>query len=284
MARPRTWPRCSGSISTRSPRILRCDAARVCCAPRRRRTSPASSGCTGSTITWCRPTRSTCLASALASCAIKGTDRALAMSVDGNGRYGYLDPRRGAMLAVAEASRNVACAGARPLAATNCLNFGNPGTAGDHVAVRRGRRRDRRGVPRARRADHRRQRQPVQRNRRHGDLSDADHRRRRPARARRPCADTAIPALRRSRSFCSARDGANWAAANTWTRVHDLVRGVPPALDLAGERALQSLLVELATERLIRSAHDCSDGGLAVTLAECCFGTGGIGRRSVDWP
>ena len=57
---------------------------------------------------------------------IKGTARALAMSVDGNGRYCYLDPRRGAMLAVAEASRNVACAGATPIGATNCLNFGNP--------------------------------------------------------------------------------------------------------------------------------------------------------------
>jgi phosphoribosylformylglycinamidine synthase len=57
---------------------------------------------------------------------IKGTDRALAMSVDGNGRYCYLDPKRGAMLAVAEAARNVACAGAFPVAATNCLNFGNP--------------------------------------------------------------------------------------------------------------------------------------------------------------
>src|SRR2546428_5923342 len=57
---------------------------------------------------------------------IKGTDRALALSVDGNGRYCYLDPYRGAMLAVAEAARDVACAGARPLGATNCLNFGNP--------------------------------------------------------------------------------------------------------------------------------------------------------------
>src|SRR5262249_4192015 len=57
---------------------------------------------------------------------IKGTDRALAMSVDGNGRYCYLDPERGAMIAVAEAARNVVCAGARPLGATNCLNFGNP--------------------------------------------------------------------------------------------------------------------------------------------------------------
>src|SRR5438094_4490799 len=57
---------------------------------------------------------------------IKGTGRALAVSVDGNGRYCYLDPHLGAMLAVAEAARNVACTGARPLGATNCLNFGSP--------------------------------------------------------------------------------------------------------------------------------------------------------------
>jgi phosphoribosylformylglycinamidine synthase len=59
--------------------------------------------------------------------------------------------------------------------------------------------------------------------------------------------------------------------------VHGLVRGVPPTLDLERERALQSLLVALAADRLVRSAHDCSDGGLAVTLAECCFGEGGVG-------
>ena len=57
---------------------------------------------------------------------IKGTTGALAMSVDGNGRFGYLNPREGAKLAVAEASRNVACAGALPIGATNNLNFGNP--------------------------------------------------------------------------------------------------------------------------------------------------------------
>src|SRR6185369_4902051 len=61
--------------------------------------------------------------------------------------------------------------------------------------------------------------------------------------------------------------------------VHDLVLGVPPALDLAAERALQRLLVELAGQRLMRSAHDCSDGGLAVTVAECCFETIGIGAE-----
>jgi phosphoribosylformylglycinamidine synthase len=65
--------------------------------------------------------------------------------------------------------------------------------------------------------------------------------------------------------------------------VYDQVRGVPPALDLSRERALQDLVVTLAQERLIRSAHDCSDGGLAVTLAECCFGTAGIGvEASID--
>ncbi len=57
---------------------------------------------------------------------VKGTNRALALSVDGNGRYCYLDPYRGAILAVVEAARNVACAGAEPIGATNCLNFGNP--------------------------------------------------------------------------------------------------------------------------------------------------------------
>src|SRR5688500_18060899 len=57
---------------------------------------------------------------------VKGTRRALALSVDGNSRFAYLDPYAGAQLAVAEASRNVACAGGQPIGATNCLNFGNP--------------------------------------------------------------------------------------------------------------------------------------------------------------
>ena len=71
--------------------------------------------------------------------------------------------------------------------------------------------------------------------------------------------------------------------------VHNVVAGEPPALDLERERALQDLLVGLADARLIRSAHDCADGGFAVALAECCFGTlgtggtGGIGAEvSID--
>jgi phosphoribosylformylglycinamidine synthase len=61
--------------------------------------------------------------------------------------------------------------------------------------------------------------------------------------------------------------------------MHDLVRGVPPALDLNAERALQALLVTLADERLMRSAHDCSDGGVAVAIAECSFDSIGIGAE-----
>src|SRR4029078_8468476 len=57
---------------------------------------------------------------------VKGTNRALAMSLDGNGRFCFLDPRQGARLALAEAARNASCAGAMPIGATNCLNFGNP--------------------------------------------------------------------------------------------------------------------------------------------------------------
>jgi len=65
--------------------------------------------------------------------------------------------------------------------------------------------------------------------------------------------------------------------------MHDLVRGVPPRLELDAERALQALLVTLADDRLMRSAHDCSDGGLAVTVAECAFDTVGIGAEiSID--
>jgi len=61
--------------------------------------------------------------------------------------------------------------------------------------------------------------------------------------------------------------------------IFGLVRGGPPALDLARERALQRLLAAWAGRRLIRSAHDCADGGLAVTLCECCFDTGGLGAE-----
>jgi len=76
-------------------------------------------------------------------------------------------------------------------------------------------------------------------------------------------------------------DGRGELGGSEYLKVaHDVVAGVPPALDLNAERALQTLIVALADARLIRSANDCSDGGLAVALAECCFDTNGIGAEA----
>ena len=79
-----------------------------------------------STITWSGPTPPCCPGADAAVVRIKETRRALAMSLDGNGRYCAANPREGAKLIVAEAARNVVCVGARPLAITNCLNFASP--------------------------------------------------------------------------------------------------------------------------------------------------------------
>jgi phosphoribosylformylglycinamidine synthase len=210
---------------------------------------------------------------------VKGTDRALAMSVDGNGRYGYLDPRVGAQLAVAEAARNVACAGAKPLAATNCLNFGNPerpaimwqfaeAVAGIGEACRA------LGVPIT-----------------GGNVSlynETD------GKAIYPTPVIGVVGLLEHADRLITRrfqesgdviillgDSAGELGGSEYLKVaYDKVLGLPPAIDLQRERALQDLLVALANDRLIRSAHDCSDGGLAVTLAECCFNTGGVGAET----
>ena len=209
---------------------------------------------------------------------IKGTDRALAMSVDGNGRYCYLDPRLGAMLAVAEAARNVACSGARPLAATNCLNFGNPERPGIMWQFAKAVE----GIGEACRALD----VPIT----GGNVSlynETD------GKAIYPTPTIGVVGLLEhadhvvSRRFQESGDaivllgeGRGELGGSEYLKVmHDLVRGVPPALDLDAERKLQVLLVTLAGERLMRSAHDCSDGGLAVTVAECCFDTNGIGAE-----
>src|SRR5438067_2410263 len=209
---------------------------------------------------------------------IKGTGRALAMSVDGNGRYCYLDPYRGAMLAVAEASRNVACAGARPLGATNCLNFGNP----ERPAIMWQFAKAVEGIGAACRALG----VPIT----GGNVSlynETD------GRAIYPTPVIGVVGLLEhadrviGRRFHLAGDavillgeGRGELGGSEYLKVvYDLVRGMPPRLDLAAEHTLQSLLVRLADAWMIRSAHDCSDGGLAVTIAECCFDTNGMGAE-----
>ncbi len=213
---------------------------------------------------------------------IKGTTRALAMSLDGNGRYVYLDPYRGAMLAVAEAARNVACAGARPLGATNCLNFGNP----ERPAIMWQFAKAVEGIGAACRALG----VPIT----GGNVSlynETD------GKAIYPTPTIGVVGLLEHADRVVARrfqgsgdvivllgEGQGELGGSEYLKVvYDLVRGMPPALDLDRERALQALLVALADERLLRSAHDCSDGGLAVTVAESSFDTGGVGATvSID--
>jgi phosphoribosylformylglycinamidine synthase len=209
---------------------------------------------------------------------IKGTPRALAMSVDGNGRHCYLDPYVGAMLAVAEAARNVACAGARPLGATNCLNFGNP----ERPAIMWQFARAVEGIGRACRALD----VPIT----GGNVSLYNETDGNPI---YPTPVVAVVGLLADADRVLGRrfqasghaiillgDGRGELGGSEFLKVaHNLVRGVPPAIDLGAERALQNLIVSLAESGLIHSAHDCSDGGFAVTLAECCFDTGGVGAE-----
>ena len=213
---------------------------------------------------------------------IKGTGRALALSVDGNGRYAWLDPREGGRLAVAEAARNVACAGAAPIGATNCLNFGNPerpdimwqfvqaveGIAEGCRAL---------GIPIT-----------------GGNVSlynETD------GQAIYPTPVLGVVGLIEdagqvlTRLFPAAGldvvllgDPAGALGGSEYLkRVHGLVRGRPAPVDFDREAALQQLLVDGARRGMVCSAHDCAEGGLAVALAECCIESGGVGAR-VDLP
>ena len=207
---------------------------------------------------------------------VKGTSRALVFSVDGNGRYCYLDPYQGAMLAVAESARNVACAGGVPIGATNCLNFGNP----ERPEIMWQFARAVAGIGEACRALD----VPIT----GGNVSlynETDGEAilptpvigvvgllKNPEQTVGRCfqeADSVVMLLGDSRLSLG---GSEYLKV-----VHGLVRGVPPILDLKTECELQRVLVELVAAGVLLSAHDCSDGGLAVTLAECSVDTEGIG-------
>lgn len=209
---------------------------------------------------------------------LKETHKALALSVDGKARHCLSDPRTGAKLAVVEAVRNVACAGARPLALVNCLNFGNPehpevmwqfteatdGMAEACTAL---------GIPVV-----------------GGNVSfynesfgvdihptpvvgvvgiidpfdgmappglslhDGEH----------------VVMLGTTRAELG---GSEWAAI-----VHGCAGGMPPAVDLMEAKRLHELVTSLVAERMVGAVHDCSDGGLGVALAEMAI-SGGVGVR-----
>ena len=118
---------------------------------------------------------------------IKGTKKGLALATDGNGRYCYLDPYAGGMIAVAEACRNVSAMGAEPVALTNCLNFGNPERGRRLLPAREVRRGHGGGQPGPWRSRGQRQREPLQRDQGRGHIPDPHRRRVGPVRG---CVDT----------------------------------------------------------------------------------------------
>ncbi|WP_455242727.1 phosphoribosylformylglycinamidine synthase subunit PurL [Petrachloros mirabilis] len=211
---------------------------------------------------------------------IKGTDKAVAMTVDCNGRYCLLHPYEGARLAVVEAARNLVCSGALPIGLTDCLNFGNPERPDimwQFVLAIEG-------------------------------LRDA-------------CEHFQIPIVSGNVSFYNETNGLSIyptpmlgmvgliehadKAMTQWFKddgdvilllgktrddlggseylkiLHHREQGSPPYLNLETEKTLHEFVLKVIHEGVVQSAHDCSDGGLAVALAECCVSGPGVRRGAV---
>ena len=212
---------------------------------------------------------------------IKGSGKAIALSIDGNGRYCYLDPYRGGQIAVAEACRNLSCAGAEPLALTDCLNFGDPEKPEVYYQLEwciRGMARACRvlGVPVVSgnvslyNESKGQAIYPTPVVGGLGLLEDVD----RHAQSHFPDDGLAVALLGRDVMRPRASD---LAGSEYLQVVHGLVRG-RPAIDLSLERRVQALCRRAIGEGVAASAHDCSEGGLAVALAECCIPQG-VGFR-----
>ena len=202
---------------------------------------------------------------------VEGTAFGLAVSVDCPNRYVALDPYEGGKMTVAEAARNVACTGAVPLGITNCLNFGNPDKPDIFFQFRE----SVRGMGDACRAFN----TPVT----GGNVSLYNES---PAGAIDPTPTVGLVGLledvttRVPSGFQRAGDligllgstAGHLGGSMYWWLVRDFLGGPPPPCDLEAERRLQEFLAAAARARLLRSAHDCADGGLAVAVAECCLG------------
>ncbi|MFL2759491.1 MAG: phosphoribosylformylglycinamidine synthase subunit PurL [Dehalococcoidia bacterium] len=210
---------------------------------------------------------------------IKGTDKGIAASTDGNGRLAFLDPYVGGQIAVAEACRNISCTGCEPIALTNCLNFGNPEKPEVYFQLEN----CVKGMAEASKAFsspvisgnvslyNETQDRPIfptpvvgavgltEDVDRHVDISFKD--------------DGDVVLL----LGCSeVVNDAKYLSGSEYLEVfHDLVVG-QPSIDLDKEIAVQALCRNLIKHDLVKSAHDCSEGGLAIALAESCI-TGAIG-------
>jgi phosphoribosylformylglycinamidine synthase II len=209
---------------------------------------------------------------------IKGSKRGLAMALDGNGRWCYLDPRLGAMHAVAEAARKVACAGATPIGATNCLNFGNPEKP--HIMWQFSQTVD--GITKAcEELD-----TPIT----GGNVSfynetlgegiyptpvigvvgilDDVHK---AAKMHFAKPGRKIVLLRANQFGDEVDAESEFGSSEYAKEILGAVWGYPPELDLEKEATLQRALVAIIQAGLVESAHDCADGGLAVALVEAAL-------------
>jgi len=201
---------------------------------------------------------------------VKGTNKGIAISSDVNSRYCYLNPYLGGMLAVAESARNVVCAGGSPIGMTNCLNFGNPENPeimwqfeqcvmGISEVCKEF------GIP------------VVSGNVSLYNETDGV--------AIFPTPTVGMVGLiedlsRHSTQWFNAKGnlvfllgdvGSHLGGTEYEKLIHGTDQGTPPPLDLQLEKRVQNACLNLIRNGVIASAHDCSDGGLAVTLAECCF-------------
>ncbi len=226
--------------------------------------------------------------------------RALALSTDGNGRWCQLNPRVGAMHAVAEAARNVAASGARPIAATNCLNFGSPekpevmwqfseaidGLAEACTAL---------GTPITGgnvsfyNETLGKSIYPTPVIGVLGILDDASHVLKIAFRqegdaillldgSNSPVGAQHAAPLQGNQSSAVARE---FSSSEYCKVIAGIIAGEPPVIDLVAEKRLIDFLLALAAEGAVQSAHDISDGGLAVTLAESCFASSVVGLQHV---
>jgi phosphoribosylformylglycinamidine synthase len=201
---------------------------------------------------------------------VRGTNKAIAVKTDCNGRYVYLDPRVGGRIAVAEAARNVACTGARPMAITNCLNFGNPTRPEVFYQLKEAVA----GMGEACRALG----TPVT----GGNVSLYNES---PSGAVYPTPVIGMVGLIEDLAHITRatfhRDGdsilllgetgGELGGTEYLATIHGKVLGPPPSCDVNQERKVIDALLESIRAEAVSSAHDCSDGGLAVALAECCI-------------
>ncbi len=216
---------------------------------------------------------------------IKGTNRGLAMSLDGNGRWCYLDPKLGAMHAVAEAARKVACSGATPVGATNCLNFGNPEKP--HIMWQFSQTID--GITKAC--------EELEIPITGGNVSfynetlgegiyptpvlgvvgilEDVHK---AAKMHFSAPGRTIVLLRAGEPGDITDAETEFGSSEYAKEILGAIWGYPPELDLEKEAALQQAVIEVVNQGLVESTHDCTDGGIAVALAEKTFPRG-VGAR-----